>query len=69
MNQVTADMLRDEIQDKPQRVIVTNLDMEFGTMVWFLVKLTVAAIPAAIILTVIVLILGGIAGGILGSMF
>lgn len=34
----------------PQRVAVVNLDMEFGTMVWFLVKLALAAIPAAAII-------------------
>ena len=41
---VTADMIKDEVEEKPQRVIVTNLDMEFGTMIWFMVKLAFAAI-------------------------
>lgn len=53
MSEVTADMLKDEAEEKPKRVIVTNLDMEFGTMIWFMVKLALAAIPAAMILAVI----------------
>ena len=40
------------------------IDMTFPTMVWFLVKLTIAAIPAALIL----LVLGAIASGILSGM-
>jgi hypothetical protein len=33
-----------------QRVIVVDVDMKFTTMVFFLVKLAIAFIPAAIIL-------------------
>lgn len=36
-----------------QKVIVTDVDMRFGTMVVFLVKLALAFIPAAIILLLI----------------
>lgn len=57
MSEVTAEAGEEK---KPQRVVVTNLDMEFGTMVWFLVKLAIAAIPAAIILAVLVAILAAI---------
>ena len=45
----------------PQLVLI---DMTFPTMVWFLVRLTIAAIPAALIL----LVLGAIASGILSGM-
>lgn len=33
-----------------QRVIVTNVDISFGNMVWLLVKFVLASIPAAIII-------------------
>jgi len=33
-----------------QRVVVVDVNMKFGTMVVFLVKLAIASIPAAIIL-------------------
>jgi hypothetical protein len=47
----------------PMRVTVVNMDMHFGTMVLFMVKLAIAAIPAAIILGVI----GAIVFGLIGS--
>lgn len=47
------------------QVKIVNIDMPFMSMVYFLVKLTLAAIPAAIIATVIVLAFGGL----LASMF
>ena len=50
-----------------QRVIVVDVNMKFGTMVVFLVKLAIASIPAAIILIVLgtaaSLVLGGLFGG------
>jgi hypothetical protein len=50
-----------------QRVIVVDVNMKFGTMVVFLVKLAIASIPAAIILialgTAASLVLGGLFGG------
>lgn len=38
--------------DKPERteVVVTDIRMKFGSMVIFLVKLTIASIPALVIL-------------------
>lgn len=53
MGTVTPDMLKDEVQAQPQRVVVVDLDMELGTMIWFLVKLAIAAIPAACIVGVV----------------
>jgi hypothetical protein len=50
-----------------QRVVVVDVNMKFGSMVVFLVKLAIAAIPAAIILTligaVIALVIGAIFSG------
>jgi len=48
-----------------QRVIVTDIQMPFMSMVVFMVKWVIAAIPAMIILTM----LGGMFAGIFGSMF
>ncbi len=48
-----------------QRVIVTDIQMPFMSMVVFMVKWVIAAIPAMIILTM----LGAMFAGIFGSMF
>ena len=40
-----------------RRVIVTDIHMEFGSMVIFLIKLSMAAIPAAIVVGLIWLVL------------
>jgi hypothetical protein len=34
----------------PTQVVVTDLDMHFGSIVWLLVKFALAAIPAMVIL-------------------
>lgn len=51
-----------------QRVVVVDVNMKFGTMVAFLVKLAIAAIPAAIILFVIgaavAMLFGGVFAGL-----
>ena len=47
----------------PMRVTVVNMDMHFGTMVWFMVKLAIAAIPAAIILVILAALLAGVFRG------
>jgi hypothetical protein len=39
-----------------QRVTVADIDMRFGSMVWFMVKWAFAAIPAFIIIFVILLV-------------
>ena len=53
-----------------QRVVVVDVNMKFGTMVTFLVKLAIAAIPATLILAIygmiIFLVLGAIFGGFSG---
>tara|TARA_B100001964_G_C13942661_1_gene469665 strand:- start:26 stop:301 length:276 start_codon:yes stop_codon:yes gene_type:complete len=48
--------------DITKDVIVKNVDIEFGTLVWFLVKLAFAMIPAAIIITIIAAILFAVFG-------
>ncbi|MCB9725315.1 MAG: hypothetical protein H6748_14785 [Spirochaetaceae bacterium] len=58
------------MMDKPERteVVVTDIRMKFGSMVIFLVKLTIASIPALIILSLLLIlavapfvVLGGLA--------
>ena len=41
-------------------VEVTNVDMKIGTIIWFLIKVAVAAIPAVIVLYTAWTIAGGI---------
>lgn len=57
-----------ESQSNSQRVVVVDVNMPFWSMVGFMVKWAVAAIPALIILIVIgmfgVAILAGIGAGI-----
>lgn len=50
---------------KGTAVTVKNVDMEFGTMISFMVKAAFASIPAAIIIVIVV----AIATALLGGMF
>jgi hypothetical protein len=50
--------------DEPGRVVVTDVKMPFVSMVVFLVKLAIAAIPAMIILTVIGAVITALTGAI-----
>jgi hypothetical protein len=42
----------------PQQVVIKDIEMSFGSMVVFMVKWTIAAIPAFFILLVFGLIIG-----------
>lgn len=48
-----------------QRVTVVDLDISFGSLIWLMVKGTIAAIPAMILLAII----GGILSGLLAGIF
>jgi hypothetical protein len=54
----------------PAYVVVTDINMTFSSMVVFMVKWAIAALPALIILSLILLLImtifGGVIGGILG---
>lgn len=50
---------------RPVRVVVTDVHMQFGSMVTFLVKLALAAVPALLILSVV----GMIAFVVLSAVF
>jgi hypothetical protein len=56
------------IHFQSQPVIVTDFQMPFGSMVVFMVKWVIAAIPAMIILFVIFAILGALVGGFFTSL-
>jgi len=47
-------------------VVITNIKMPFGSMVIFMVKAAIAAIPAFIILAIIGAIIAGVLGGLGG---
>ena len=51
--------MNDEFTPGPIRATVTNFDMPFISLVMFMVKASLAAIPAFIILFVIYFIVGG----------
>lgn len=48
------------------RVIVTDIQMPFGSMVVFILKWTLASIPAIIILMILWIMVVGVFGGLLG---
>lgn len=50
-------------------VVVTDIRMPFWSMVVFMVKWSIAAIPAIIILVVLVAIIAGLFGGMFGGLF
>ena len=47
-------------------VQITDIDMPFMSMVWFMVKWAFATIPAIIIIWVVIGFISGIIGGLLG---
>lgn len=59
-----ADWLAQEPKEAATRVTVVDINMPFGSMVGFMVKWAIAAIPAIVILFVIGVVLFGILGAI-----
>ncbi len=51
--------------EEKTRVTIAGLDIPFWDLVWFMVKLSLASIPAIFILYIFVMALGMIFGGIL----
>ncbi|NKN33475.1 hypothetical protein [Marichromatium bheemlicum] len=50
------------------QVSITDIKMPFWSMVVFLVKVSIAAIPAVIILSLIFAVIGAIIGALFGGM-
>ena len=46
------------------KVEVTDINMPFFSMVWFMVKWAIASIPAIIILWMLFVMFGGLIGGL-----
>lgn len=46
-------------------VMVSDLDMKFSTMFWFLIKAAFAAVPAVIVLYTASTVIGGVIGPLL----
>jgi len=49
-------------------VTIVDISMPFMSMVVFMVKAAIAAIPAVIILTILGMVVGGLLGGLFGGM-
>jgi hypothetical protein len=56
------------VSSGPARVIVVDFDMTFGSMVLFMVKWTLAAIPAMIILFFLFAVVSAIFGGMFAAL-
>jgi len=52
----------------PQPVVIKDFDMPFGSMVSFIVKWTIAAIPALLILFVLFAVVSAAIGGFFASL-
>jgi hypothetical protein len=59
---------RQHLSPRPQKVSIVDIKMPFWSMVVFMVKATLASIPALIILTIISLILVALSAGILAAL-
>ena len=51
------------MSEERQRVSITDVDIPFGSLIVFLIKLAIAAIPAVLILTVLVALVAMLFGG------
>jgi hypothetical protein len=51
------------------RVTVTDIDIPFGRLVAFFIKVSLAAIPAAIVVSVLYTLLAAIVVGLLGGRY
>lgn len=61
---VTKEMMGNQ-EEKPGKVVIVDVHMPFMSMVTFMVKWAIAAIPAILILFVIGALLSGVVAGLL----
>ena len=59
----------EQLLDEDVTVAVADFDMPFGSMISFMIKWSIAAIPAAIILLVLGALVWTILGGVLSDLF
>lgn len=50
----------DEVNKGSLPVVVSDLDMQFTTIFWFLIKASVAAVPAVVVLYTAATVIGGV---------
>lgn len=62
------DPSRADYSTPAQRVIVTDFDMPFGSMVLFIIKWVLASIPAMLILWLLMVVLLGVGALVLGGL-
>ncbi len=55
-------------RSEKERVVVSGLDIPFWDLVWFMVKLALASIPAMLILYIFIMLFGLLFGGIANLM-
>ena len=60
---------RERLRDDVVRVRVVNVNIPFFQMVWLLIKLAIAAIPAAFVFGLFVALLGALFGGLFSGYF
>lgn len=60
---------RERLRDDVVRVRVVNVNIPFFQMVWLLIKLAIAAIPAAFVFGLFVALLTALLGGYFGGLF
>ena len=53
----------------PKEVVVTGVDIPFFSMVWLILKWSLASIPAMILLGLLGAVLSALGGGILAAIF
>ncbi|MGH7711816.1 MAG: hypothetical protein ACREOG_11065 [Gemmatimonadaceae bacterium] len=56
------------MNESVQKVSVSDVSMPFGSMVVFILKWTLASIPAMLIIFLIALVIAGIFGGMFAAM-
>jgi hypothetical protein len=54
---------------KPREVIIIDIDLPFWSMVWFMVKWSIATIPAVIIVVILAGFFWGIFGVLISTFF
>jgi len=57
------------MSEQNQEIIITDIRMKFWSMVWFIVKLAIASIPALIILGSIIIVIGTIFAAVFSGPF
>ncbi len=54
--------------NEPKRVTIRDINMSFGSMVIFMIKWSIAAIPAMIVLGIIFALVTAVLGGVIGGL-